>query len=112
MTSAEIGALALSNVIKESHTAFGSDPAAERFALNSDFKSASSSARKSFGAGLVSVCGAGVCKVSFGIGQFGRVMSNSPEISLGSRVSRSWVRERDSLSFSAVRRYSESAAFR
>lgn len=60
MTSAEIGALAPSNATKESRTTSGSVPVAERFALNSDFKSASSSARKSFGVGLGSSINKGV----------------------------------------------------
>jgi len=67
MTSAEIGPLAPSNATNESHATFGSVPAAERLAVNSDFKSASSSARKSFGAGLVSIFGAGSCGISSGI---------------------------------------------
>jgi hypothetical protein len=67
MTSAEIGPLAPSKATKDSHATFGSVRAAERFAVKSDFKSASSSARKSFGPGLVSTSGAGGCGISSGM---------------------------------------------
>jgi len=66
MTSAEIGPLALSKATKESHAAFGNVPAAERLAVNSDFKSASRSDRKSFGVELVSAVSAGGCGISSG----------------------------------------------
>ncbi len=67
MTSVESGPLAPSNATKESHATFGSVPAAKRLVANADFKSASSSARKSFGAGLASTFGAGVGAILSGM---------------------------------------------
>lgn len=63
MTSAEIGALAPSNAIKESHANFGKVPAFKSLAANSVFKSASSSALKSFGVTHLSTSGAGLADV-------------------------------------------------
>jgi len=64
MTSAAIGALAPSNATKESHATFDSISVLERLAAKPVFKEASSSARKSFGAGFVAISGEGGYTIS------------------------------------------------
>jgi hypothetical protein len=67
MTSVEVGTAEQSNATNASRATFGSVPSAERFAANSIFKLDISSARKSFGAGLVPSSGAGAWGISFGM---------------------------------------------
>src|SRR5688572_30646379 len=82
MTSAEVALLTPSMPTKDSHAVFGSFSAAELLAVNCDFKSGASSARKSFAPELSSTYAAARCRASSGmyVNQFqpGRI-ANQPQ---------------------------------